>query len=147
MKAVIMAAGASTRTHPLTLTRPKPLLPVMNRPILDYQLEALRPLVDETIIIVHYLRDQIESRFGHMYKGMRIRYIDQGEPLGTGHAIQQCQGAINEPFLAMNGDDLYDPADLARLAEQDQGALAITVEDPRMYGVFETRSGRSEERV
>jgi len=140
MKAVIMAAGASTRTHPLTLTRPKPLLPVANRAILDHQLDALRPLVDEVIIIVHYMRDQIEERFGHMYKGIRLRYIEQGEPLGTGHAIHQCQGAIDEPFIAMNGDDLYDPADLARLAELDQGALAISVEDPRMYGVYETDS-------
>ena len=101
-------------------------------------MDALRPVASEVIIIVHYLHEQIEARFGHVYKGMRLRYVDQGEPMGTGHAVLQCADAIDEPFIVMNGDDLYDAADVARLAEREQGALAITVEDPRLYGVFET---------
>ena len=60
MKAVIMAAGKSTRTNPLTMTRPKALLPVMNKPILQHNLENLDGLVDEAILIVGYRKEMIE---------------------------------------------------------------------------------------
>ncbi|MBM3289835.1 MAG: glucose-1-phosphate thymidylyltransferase, partial [Candidatus Hydrogenedentes bacterium] len=59
MQAVIMAAGQSTRTYPLTLTRPKPLLKVANRTILDHQLDALAGLVDEVVLVVWYRKDMI----------------------------------------------------------------------------------------
>lgn len=141
MKAVIMAAGKSTRTYPLTLTRPKPLLPVANRPILEHQLRALRGLVDSVAVVVKYKREMIEARFGASFEGMPLRYIEQPEPLGTGHAVLQCAGAVDEPFIAMNGDDLYDPADLRRLAEMDQAALVRQVPDPRLYGIYEVTEG------
>ncbi|MCC6487714.1 MAG: NTP transferase domain-containing protein [Candidatus Hydrogenedentes bacterium] len=137
MQAVIMAAGKSTRTYPLTLTRPKPLLKIANRPILEHQLSSLRGLVDEAILIVSYLREQITERFGNAYEGISLRYVDQREQLGTGHAILQCKDLVRGPFIAMNGDDLYDPQDLQRLAAAEQGALAKQVPDPRLYGIYE----------
>ena len=138
MKAVIMAAGKSTRTYPLTLTRPKPLLTVLNRTILEHQLRALEALVDGVILVVGYRADMIRERYGEHFGGLGIEYIEQTEQRGTGHAVLQCAGLIDGPFLAMNGDDLFDPSDLARLAEADQAALAKTVEDPRAYGIYET---------
>ena len=81
MKAVIMAAGQSTRTFPLTLTRPKPLLPIMNRPLLAHSLDALDGVVDEVFLVVNYKKEQIEAAFGSNYGGMPIRYIEQHEPL------------------------------------------------------------------
>lgn len=137
MQAVIMAAGMSTRTYPLTLTRPKPLLKIANRTILEHQLTALRELVDEAILVVNYKKDMIVERFGHEFEGIALRYIEQPEQLGTGHAILQCAGSVSGPFIAMNGDDLYDPEDLARLAAEELGALAKQVEDPRLYGIYE----------
>lgn len=137
MKAVILAAGMSTRTYPLTLTRPKPLLPVANKPILAHQLDALHGLVNEVVLVVGYRKEMIEARFGAEYRGIALRYVEQKEQLGTGHAVLQCEPHIDTPFIAMNGDDLFDPQDLARLAEIDQGALAKHVPDPRLFGIYE----------
>ncbi|HOT51522.1 MAG TPA: sugar phosphate nucleotidyltransferase, partial [Candidatus Hydrogenedentes bacterium] len=137
MKAVIMAAGKSTRTYPLTLTRPKPLLKVANKHILAHQLDALRGVADGIVLVVGYRAEMIREAFGNEYDGMPIEYVVQKEQRGTGHAILQCADCIGGPFLAMNGDDLYDPADLARIAREEQAALAMTVPDPRLYGIYE----------
>ncbi len=147
MQVVILAAGQSTRTHPLTLTRPKPLLPVANRPILAHQLDALKGLVDEAILVVGYKHEMIRAQFGHAYNGIKIRYVEQTEQKGTGHAVLQCAEVINEPFLAMNGDDLYAATDLARIAELPLAALAKHVEDPRLYGIFEVNDSGHVKRI
>ncbi len=147
MQAVIMAAGQSTRTYPLTLTRPKPLLKIANKPILEHQLDALQGLVDEVALIVWYRKDMIEQHFGTSYKGIPITYIYQTEQLGTGHAILQCKDFVKGPFIAMNGDDLYDPADLTQLAAIEQGALAKHVDDPRLYGIFEISADGMAKRI
>lgn len=141
MKAVIFAAGKSTRTYPLTLTRPKPLLKIMNKPILAHQLEALRGLVGEVLIVVGYKKELIEAAFGSHYEGMALTYIEQPVQLGTGHALLLCAGRVDGPFLAMNGDDLYGAKDLRRLAETEQAALVKRVSDPRLYGVYEVAEG------
>jgi len=138
MKAVIMAAGKSTRTYPLTLTRPKPLLPVLGKAILAWQIEALAPLVDGVILVVGYRQEMIREQFGNAYQGVPITYVEQLEQRGTGHAVLQCAEAVDGPFLVQNGDDLYDPKDLARLAASDSAALAMEVPDPRLYGIYET---------
>lgn len=137
MKAVIMAAGKSTRTYPLTITKPKPLLKVANKAILARQLDALAPFTDTAFLIVGYKKEMIQQVFGDSYGGVRLEYIEQTEQKGTGHAILQCADRIDEPFLAMNGDDLYDPQDLARLAKAEEAALVKVVPDPRLYGIYE----------
>lgn len=137
MKAVIFAAGKSTRTYPLTLTRPKPLLPVANKPILAHQFEALKGVVDGVVLVVGYRQEMIRERFGAAFDGLAIEYVEQKEQKGTGHALQQCESLLREPFLTLNGDDLYDHNDLAALAAVNQGGLARTVEDPRQFGVYE----------
>jgi bifunctional UDP-N-acetylglucosamine pyrophosphorylase/glucosamine-1-phosphate N-acetyltransferase len=137
MKAVILSAGKSTRTYPLTLTRPKALLPLANRTILERQLNALAGIVDGVVVVVGYKQEMIRERFGDRYGNIAIEYVVQEEQRGTGHAVLQCADLIKEPFLAMNGDDLWDPADLRRVAERDQGALAKEVPDPRLFGIYE----------
>ena len=137
MKAVIFAAGKSTRTYPLTLTRPKPLLPVANRPILAHQLDALKGIVDAVIVVIGYRGDMIRERFGDRYGDIAIEYVEQKEQLGTGHALLQCAGHVNVPFLVLNGAALYDRHDLAAPAALDQGGLARTIEDPRQYAIYE----------
>ena len=131
-----MCAGKSTRTAPLTLTRPKALLPILNRPLIEHQIEALAPLVDQITLVVGYLKEPIRAHCGDEMAGVRIRYIEQREQRGTGHAVLQCREIIEEDFLCLNGDDLYDPADLKHLASTPQGALAKEVEDPRLYGIY-----------
>lgn len=137
MKAVIMAAGKSTRTYPLTLTRPKPLLKVANRPILAHQIDALSGVADAIVLVVGYRAEMIRETFGDRYGDTPIQYVTQTEQRGTGHAILQCAGVLDGPFLAMNGDDLYAPEDLARVAIEEQAALAMNVPDPRLYGIYE----------
>ena len=137
MQAVIMAAGKSTRTYPLTLTRPKPLLPVINRPLLFYNLDQLVDLVDEVVLIVGYRREMIEETLGSEYRGMRIIYQEQKEQLGTGHAVLQAAPHIRERFLVMNGDDLFAREDILRLMDFRFAALALRVEDPSQYGVIQ----------
>ena len=107
MQAVIMAAGQSTRTYPLTLTRPKPLLKIANKTILDRQLDALSGLVDEVILIVAYRKEMIEAHFGAQRNGIAIKYVHQTEQLGTGHAVMMCRPQLAEhrgPVVIVAGD-------------------------------------------
>ncbi|MBD3305396.1 NTP transferase domain-containing protein, partial [candidate division KSB3 bacterium] len=111
-QAVIMAAGKSTRTYPLTQTRPKPLLLIANKPILAHQLDQFIGLIDEVIIIVGYKSEMIRQQFGHAYRGLPITYVEQQQQLGTGHAAMQVRPYIRDRFLLMNGDDLYARQDI-----------------------------------
>lgn len=138
MQVIIMAAGRSTRTYPLTLTRPKPLLPVMGEPLLVRQLEALEGIADEVILVIGWQGGMIRERMGDRFGPIRLRYVVQREQRGTGHAVLQCREAAGREFLVLNGDDLYDPADLRQLAAADRAALAREVPDPRLYGIYET---------
>lgn len=137
MKAVIFAAGKSTRTYPLTLTRPKPLLPVMGKPILAWQLDALPPEVDTVVLVVGYRHDMIRAAFGDRHGRLRLEYVEQREQLGTGHALLMTKPLIDGPFLAMNGDDLYAADDLAAVARAEQAALVKVIEDPRMFAIYD----------
>lgn len=136
-----MAAGQSTRTYPLTLTRPKPLLPVLGRPILAHQLDALRGVVDGVIVVVGYRAEMVREAFGERYGELPIEYVEQTEQRGTGHAVLTCAGRVDGAFLVMNGDDLYDPADLRRLGAASNAALARRVAEPSRFGVYETGPG------
>ncbi|MBI5093699.1 MAG: NTP transferase domain-containing protein [Candidatus Hydrogenedentes bacterium] len=137
MQAIIMAAGKSTRTYPLTLTRPKPLLKVMNKTILEHQLDALEGVINSAVLVVGYKQEMIRETYGDRYRDIALRYVPQVEQLGTGHAVLQCADQIDGPFLAMNGDDLYAAEDLRNLANAEQAALVKTVPDPRLYGIYE----------
>lgn len=141
MKAVIMSAGKSTRTYPLTLTRPKALLPVANQTIIERQLRSLKGIVDGVTIIVGYRHEMIREHIGDEFEEMPVSYVVQEQQLGTGHALLQCASHIDEPFLAMNGDDLWEPGDLKRVAAREQAALAKVVPDPRLYGIYEVSEG------
>ena len=136
MKAVLFAAGKSTRTYPLTLTRPKPLLPVANKPIVLHQLQGLSNVADEVLLVVGYRHEMIRDLLGDSSNGVKINYVMQEEQKGTGHALLQCESLIEEPFMAFNGDDIYHADDIARLANLDQGALCKKVSDPARFGVF-----------
>jgi len=135
MQAVLMVAGKSTRTYPLTLTRPKPLLPIMNRPLIEHSLDQLYGLFDEVILIVGYRQDMIRQALGDQYRGMHLIYQEQKEQKGTGHAVLQARPHIKGRFVAMNGDDLFAHEDLALLQHHSYAALAKVVPDPSLYGV------------
>ena len=136
MQAVILVAGKSTRTYPLTLTRPKPLLPVANKTIVEHILEELKGLVEEVVLLVGYRKEMIEDYIGSEWQGIKISYCEQKEQLGTGHAVLQTEPFIKDRFVVLNGDDIYARQDIKALMKYEYGALVRWEEDPSLYGVY-----------
>ncbi len=135
MQAIIMCAGKGVRMHPLTLTRPKPLLSIANTQILACTLRQLEGLVDEAIIIVGYRKDQIKAAFKR-YEGMKLIFVEQEEQLGTGHALRCAKEHITGDVLVLNGDDLYRHDDIKKLLVHDTAVLVTTHKEPERFGVF-----------
>lgn len=136
IQAVIMAAGKSTRTWPLTLTKPKPLLKVMNKEIIKHNLEALQGLVGEVIIIVGFKKEMIIEEIGHKYGKLKIRYAEQKTQLGTGHALKYVEKLIKGKFIVMGGDDIFSKKDIKACLRHKYAVLGCKVEDPGRFGVF-----------
>ncbi len=108
MQGVIIAGGMGTRFRPLTYIRPKPLIPVVNKPLLEYQVELLRQHgVDRIVFATNYLSEMIEKHFGDGQRyGVEMRYAIEESPLGTGGAIKNAAKHLWEPddFVVFNGD-------------------------------------------
>ncbi len=140
-QAVILAAGKSTRTYPLTLNKPKPLLPIANKPILQHTLEQLEKLVEEVIIVTGFEAQQIKDFLGK-YKGVKTKTIQQIHQLGTGHALLQAKPFLKDRFLVLNGDDIYSGADLTRLAAENTAVLGAPALDFTKFGSIVQKQGR-----
>jgi dTDP-glucose pyrophosphorylase len=111
---VILAAGKGSRIQPLNLYLPKPLLPVCNKPIIQYQLEDMREIgVQDVIIVVGHLKEEIISYFGDGSSlGLQIRYVEQQKALGIAHAVAQLENEVQSPFILFLGDIFLVPKDL-----------------------------------
>jgi bifunctional UDP-N-acetylglucosamine pyrophosphorylase/glucosamine-1-phosphate N-acetyltransferase len=138
MKAVILCAGKATRTYPLTIDRPKPLIRVANRTLLEWHLEQLQGLVDEAILVVGFGKAMIKNLIGKKYGRLKVTYVEQKEPLGTGHALLQAEKAAGEQFLVMMGDTLYRRNDIGRCAKRFS-LLCMKAENPSVFGVVEKK--------
>lgn len=142
MKAVILAAGEGRRLEPLTETRPKPMLPVANRPLLEHVLESVVAAgVEEVVLVVGYERERIQSHFGDGDDwGIDIEYAVQGKQLGTGHAVLQAERLIEDTFVVLNGDRVIDPSIVERATgDGNETLLAVTrTDDPSGLGIVET---------
>jgi glucose-1-phosphate thymidylyltransferase len=146
MKAVILCAGKGTRLYPVTLTMPKPLVPVANKALLKYAIEKLTEMgATEIGLVVDTLDSPIRERLGDGLNtvGVPLTYIAQENPRGLAHAVKLCQPFVgNEPFIVYLGDNifqdhlkpLYD-----RFIETGAGAaLALTpVHNPSAFGIAE----------
>ena len=139
--AVILVGGEGTRLRPLTTSTPKPMLPLVDRPLLAYTFEHLaRHGVDRAILSCGYLPTQIEAHFGARHGKLALSYRVEPTPLGTGGGIRFGAEEITETFVALNGDVLHG-ADLgAMLAfHRERGAvgtiLLAPVDDPSRYGL------------
>jgi len=136
MDAIILAAGLGTRLRPHTLQTPKPLLPVQGQPILDWTLAALPKSVDRVLVVTHYLGEQVEAYLRQQTHFAHWQMVRQETPRGTGDALLACREHLRaERFLALNGDDLFGAADLAKLAKCSAGVLCHPVEEPRRFGI------------
>lgn len=136
MQAVMLVAGKSTRTYPLTLTRPKPMLPIANTILIEHNLAQLEGLVSEVILIVGYMQEMIREYLGEQWHDIKITYCEQKEQLGTGHAVLQVEPFIQDRFIVMNGDDIFSKTDIQQLMKLQAGALVKHVDDPSQYGVY-----------
>ncbi len=148
MKAILLAGGFGTRLRPLTLSTPKPIVPLFDQPFLYHQIDLLRrvPGVDEVILSLNYRPDEIEAVVrGGADVGLPVRYVVEPEPRGTGGAVKFAESYLDGTTFVFNGDVLADldlRAMLRRHRELDARAtLFLTpVDDPTRYGLVETDS-------
>jgi NDP-sugar pyrophosphorylase family protein len=146
MKAILLAGGKGTRLRPLTLHTPKPIVPIFNRPFLQYQLDLLKkiPEIDEVVLSLNYQPRRIEEMFGDGGEsGLAIRYVVEPTPLGTAGAIRYAGESLRESVVVFNGDVLtqVDLASVIALHRERRAKATIVltpVDNPSAYGLVET---------
>ena len=143
MKAVILCAGRSTRTYPLTVNRPKALLMVGGKTIIEHILDSVSGFAGEAILVVGFGKEQIMDKLGSSYGGIGIKYAEQGEAKGTGHALLQAEKLIgkDERFVVMMGDNLYPGEAMRECASYGISMLGQKVPNPLEFGIIETDAG------
>jgi UDP-N-acetylglucosamine diphosphorylase/glucosamine-1-phosphate N-acetyltransferase len=145
MKAVILAAGEGKRMRPLTHSRPKVMLPIAGRPILEHLLiQARQAQVRDFIFIFGYHDEQVRNYFGDGDKwGVSIEYRTQRRQSGTADALKMAEGLVDGDFLVINGDIIVSQEDIERMTWSRGGVLGVvTVEDTRDLGVVEVKGNR-----
>ncbi|MEK7559958.1 MAG: sugar phosphate nucleotidyltransferase [Patescibacteria group bacterium] len=136
MKAVILAAGKGERMRPLTDKTPKPMIMLLGKPLLCHILKALPDEINEVVLVIGYLGEQIKKYFGDRFGRFNIKYIEQKEKLGTGHALHLCRDFVgSERFLMLFADDLHSKENLGKLLKRPLSILVKQVQDPRRFGV------------
>jgi NDP-sugar pyrophosphorylase family protein len=144
-QAVILAGGQGTRLRPLTLSRAKPVVPLLNRPFLAYQLALLRQHgVTDVVLSCSYRVDDVRRALGDAREfGVTLRYVVEDEPLGTGGGVRNAADLARGTVFVLNGDQLTD-ADLTamRAFHAARGSrltiFLMPVDNPRAYGLVET---------
>jgi glucose-1-phosphate thymidylyltransferase len=149
MQGVVPAAGEGTRLRPLTADRPKGLVEVAGRPLLEYPFETLLELdVEELVVVVGYRGDAIRDRYGDSFRGVPVSYVRQERREGLAHALLQAESRVDGDFVSCNGDNVFD-ADLSALVERHHEAEAdatvlvdeVSPERAGRAGVFEVADG------
>ena len=143
MKAVILAAGEGKRLRPFTETMPKVMLPVGNKPVLEYVFDAVKKSgVDEIIVVVGYRKEVIMDYFKD-YKGIKITYVEQDKQLGTAHALLQAKKHIKKSFIVLAGDNIIDHKNISKLMK-DTSEYSLLIKEhphPSKYGVVFIEKG------
>lgn len=140
MKVVIMAAGTSLRTYPLTITRPKPMLKFCGKTILEHNLDQLNGIVNEAVIVVNYKAKMIQS-LGKRYKGIKLTYVKQLKPLGTANAVKAAQRYVKGKFIVLNGDDLFAKKDIKKCLKYRYCILVKKAKDVSQFGAVLEKNG------
>jgi mannose-1-phosphate guanylyltransferase len=149
MQALILAGGEGTRLRPLTLTRPKPALQLVDRPFLRYMVDwVARHGIDEVVVASGFGAGVLREALGDGGAGPRIAYVEEPEPLGTAGPLRLAadQGLLEERFLVLNGDILSDLDLGALMAAHDSSGASATlalypVADPAAYGLVRRAGG------
>jgi mannose-1-phosphate guanylyltransferase len=146
MQALVLAGGEGTRLRPLTLTTPKPVMPLAGRPFLTFMLDwLLTHSVDDVILSCGFMSDAVERVLGDEYEGMSLHYVTEEEPLGTAGPVRLAAdlGLLEDRLYVLNGDVLTDMDLTAELdVHERREALAtlalVGVDDVSSYGVVPT---------
>jgi glucose-1-phosphate thymidylyltransferase len=146
MQAVILAAGEGQRLRPFTANKPKVMIKVANKPILEYVVEALRDAgILDIVMVVGYRRSRIMDYFGNGSKwSVKIEYAIQQQQLGTAHALKQAEELISDDeFLVLAGDNIVDSETIKKVNKP--WTLAYKeAEEPSKYGVVVVSNGKVE---
>ncbi len=142
MKVVILAAGEGTRMRPLTASRPKVMLPIANKPMMEHTINAaMEAGVRDFLIVTGYREDAIMEHFRDgNHRGISVEYVHQEKQLGTAHAIGCAKDFVKGHFIVLNGDMLVSTEHIRHLVSRDEDAIISVkkVEDPSHFGVIET---------
>jgi glucose-1-phosphate thymidylyltransferase len=140
MQAVILAAGEGIRVRPLTRSRPKAMIPVANRPIIEYVIDALtKNGIRDIIVVVGYRKEQVTRFLNGL--GVPIDVVVQEKQLGTAHALQCAESKIKGDFLVLPGDNYIDPQSIARIKDTSNSILVKDHPNPSNFGVVLTNNG------
>ncbi len=140
MKCVVLAAGEGKRMHPLTYTRPKVMLPIAGKPLLEWNLlNAINAGLKEFVFVVNYKSEMVRNYFGDGKKWkINIEYINQGKPLGTAHAIGMTEHFVND-FIVLCGDTIFGKNDIKNIMKKGMKIGLVEVENAKEYGIIELK--------
>ena len=155
MKAVLLAAGAGERLLPITATRPKHLIKIAGKPILEFCIEAVkRASINEVIVVTHYMGETIRNYFGDGSNlGLKVTYVEQGKILGTGNATEVVEPYIDSDFILIYGDLLFGQNTVKTVIEKFKESKAamtmavVPVEKTENYGIVEQNVQREVKRI
>ena len=153
LKAVLLVGGPGTRLQPLTDYKPKSIVPLLNRPVLEHTLAYLKHYgIEDVILTLNYMPDAIQEYFGDGKRcGVRLTYCIEKEPMGTAGAVKNAEAYLDDSFFVLNGD-LFTDMNLADMlafhrAKKAQATISLTwVENPSAFGVVETDTSRRVQR-
>ncbi len=142
MKAVLLVGGMGTRLRPLTYRLPKPLVPVMGKPLMMHAIDVIPKEVDEVIIPIGYKKDMMEQYLRKNRPRRKITLVEEPEPMGTGGAVKNVEDHIDGQFLVINGDSIssLDLDKFVRFHRAKEGIASISlwpVDDPTPYGAVD----------
>lgn len=157
MKAVILTAGEGKRLRPITTSRPKPMIPLIGKPLLEHTIVGLKEAgINHIILVVGYREETIRNHFDQFSKefNLEIEYITQKEFLGTAHAVAQAKNSMkDESFLILNGDIFVDSEILKELVQEykknpNEGYITLfEVDNPENFGVISLNSNGFVEKI
>ena len=144
-QAVILAAGEGQRLRPFTAFKPKVMIPIGNKPILRYVIEAVAQNgIRNIAIVVGYKKEQVIDYFGSGKQfDVEIDYLEQPKQLGTGHALKQAKGKTADKFLVLSGDNIIEPDTISSLLKMEPNTILVKKQQENVfrYGVIETQDG------
>lgn len=142
MQAVILSGGFGTRMRPLTYTTPKPLLPIMNKPLIQHVVDALPEEVDEVVLAANYKINMLREYFEDVDMDKTVHVVDEPEPRGTGGAVKNVERYLDDTFFVINADiissiDLADYLEFFRSRDAVGAISAWEVDNPEEFGIFD----------